>query len=146
MVKETKMSFEGLLYYGTAGTTASSELLNVRDVTINTTPQKGDTTVKGDGTAPPVSSSRVVQIDHTLEFTMLNKSDDTFRAAMLVKAAAGEPVALRGKDHTAGKGPDFDYTLDVTNGRPWGGEQTYQFSCEPTDEAGRDPILANLYV
>ena len=43
------------------------------------------------------------------------------------------------------RGPDFDYTLEVSNGQPVKGEQTYEFTASPTDEAGREPVLANLY-
>jgi hypothetical protein len=66
--------------------------------------------------------------------------------ALRVAAAAGTPVALRGLDYTAGKGPDFDYNLEVSNGQPVNGEQTLQFTAEPTEEGGRIPIRANLYV
>lgn len=146
MAKETKMGFEGILYYGVAGSTASTQITNCRDVTLSYTPEKGDTTVRGDGSGPVVNSSRVVAIGHTLSFNMVNKSDDSTLAALLAAAAAGTPVALRGKDYSSGKGPDFDYTLEVSNGQPFKGEQTFDFTAEPTDESGRDPELANLWV
>jgi hypothetical protein len=145
MSKETKMGFEGLLYYGVAGSTGATQITNARDITIAYTPEKGDTTVRGDGSGPVVNSSRVVAIAHTLSFQMVNKSDDTTLTALLTAAAAGTPVALRGKDYTAGKGPDMDYTLEVSKGQPYKGEQTIDFTCEPTDESGRDPALALLY-
>lgn len=146
MSKETKMGFEGLLYYGAAGSTAATQITNARDITIGHGLEKGDTTVRGNGSGPVVNSSRVVAIDHSLSFQMVNKSDDATLTALLTAAAAGEPVALRGKDHSAGKGPDFDYILEVSKGQPFKGEQTVDFTCTPTDEAGRDPELANLYV
>jgi len=145
MAKETKMGFEGVLNYGAAGSTASTPLTNCRDVTYTFTPEKGDTSVRGDGTGPIVNSSRVVAIAHSLTFNMVNKSDDSSLAALLVAAAAGTPVALRGEDYSGGKGPDFDYTLEVSNGQPYKGEQTFDFTAEPTDESGRDPALANLW-
>lgn len=144
--KNTKMAFEGQLYYGVAGATAATLITNCRDVTIGIDPERGDTTVRGDGTSPAVNSSRVVALSASLEWTMLNKADDTTLAALLAAAAAGTPVALRGKDYAAGKGPDMDYTLAVQNGQPHKGEQTYQFTAEPTDEAGRTPAVASLYV
>jgi len=146
MSKETKMGFEGLLYYGVAGSTAATQITNARDITLSFTPEKGDTTVRGDGSSPVVNSGRVVAIDHTLSFQMVNKSDDATLTALLTAAAAGTPVALRGKDYSAGKGPDFDYILEVSKGQPYKGEQTIDFTCTPTDEEGRDPVLANLYV
>jgi hypothetical protein len=145
MAKETKMAFEGRLLYGAAGSTASTLLENVRDVTVSWTKTTGDTTPRGDGTGPPVGSARVTRIDITIEFNMLNKSDDASLTAMLTAMAAGTPVALRGEAYTSGNGPDFDFILDVKNGQPRNGEQTYDFSAEATDESGRVPVLANLY-
>ncbi len=146
MAKETKMGFEGVLYHGTAGSTASTQITNARDITIADSPEYGDTSVRGDGTGPGVNSQRVVAISHTLEFNMVNKSDDTALTALRTAAAAGTPIALRGKDYSSGKGPDFDYVLEVSNGQPYKGEQTFDFTCTPTDEEGRDPVVANLYV
>lgn len=146
MAKETKMGFEGLLYHGTAGSSAGTVITNCRDVTIGYTAEKGDTSVRGDGSGPIVNSSRVVAIDHTLNFNMVNKSDDTDLDALLTAFAAGTPIAIKGKAFSGDKGPDFDYILEVSNGQPYKGEQTFDFVCTPTDESGRDPVLANLWV
>jgi hypothetical protein len=143
--KVTKMAFEGLLYYGAAGTTAATLLENVTEATIKTTSTKGKTTPRGDGTGPPVTSERVTELTHQLEFTMLLKSDDTSLEALRAAAHLGTPVALRGLDYAAGKGPDLDYTLDVENGQPESGNQTLKFTASPTDEAGRTPTKALLY-
>lgn len=143
--KNTKMGFEGLLYYGVAGSTAATQITNARDITIGYTLEKGDTTVRGDGSGPVVNGARVTAIDHTLSFQCVNKADDTTLTALLTAAAAGTPVALRGIDYTAGKGPDMDYILEVSKGQPYKGEQTIDFTCTPTDEATRVPALARLY-
>lgn len=145
MAKETKMGFEGKLYYGAAGATAATLIERVRDVTIGLTPTKANTEARGDGSGPVVESQRVVSIAASIQFTMVHNTADTALSALLAAAAAGTPIALRGKDHVAGKGPDFDYILEVSNGQPVKGEQTYEFTASPTDEAGREPVLANLY-
>lgn len=145
MSKETKMAFEGLMYYGTAGSTATNLLTNIRDVTITQSTQKGDTTPRGSGSSPPVGSQRITRADIQLQFTMLNRSDDTYLAAMLAAAAACTPVALRGKDHSSGKGPDMDFILAVENGQPVNGEQTYKFTADPTEESGRTPAIDKIY-
>lgn len=146
MAKTSKMGFEGRLLYGLAGSTAATLLENTRDITLAFVPEKGETTVRGDGTGPVVNASRVVAISQTLTFNMTNKSDDASLAAMLAQMALGEPIALHGEDHSSGKGPDFDYTIETSVGQPYKGEQTIDFTCEPTDEAGRTPVLANLWV
>lgn len=143
--KNTKMAFEGQLFYGVAGATAATQITTAREKSIKNDPEKAETTAGGDGLAPPVVSERVTAITHQVEFTMVNRANDTTLQALLGAAAAGTPVALRGKDHAAGKGPDMDYILAVENGQPWKGEQTYKFTASPTDEADRIPISAKIY-
>jgi len=143
--KNTKMAFEGNLYYGGAGSSAGSLLENAIETTIKLTTTRASTTVRGDGSGPPVQSERVTLLIPGLEFSMMLKADDTDLAAMRVAAAAGTPVALRGLDYAAGKGPDMDYTLEAENGQPEGGNQTIKFSAYPTDEAGRTPTAARVY-
>jgi len=143
--KNTKMAFEGLLYYGTAGSTADTLIENAREKTFKLDKETGDTSVSGDGTGPSVNSSRVTALSCSIEWSMVNRADDTTLTALLTAAAAGTPVALRGKDYSSGKGPDMDFVLSVELGQPFKGEQTYKFSAEPTDEAERAPALANLY-
>lgn len=145
MSNETKMAFEGLLYYGAAGSTAGNLLVNVTEATIKIGKSTGDTTSRGNGSGPPVHTERVTEIIPGLEFSMLNRSDDTYLAAMLAAAAAGTPVALRGKDYAAGKGPDMDYILEADNGEPKNGEQTYKFTATPTRDGGRTPTTADVY-
>jgi len=141
----TKMSFHGLLYYGAAGSTASTLLENVTEVTISMESNTEEITPRGDSTGPPVEDAAVTKIVPGLEFTMLLKSDDTSQAAMRTAAAAGTPVALRGLDYAAGKGPDFDYFLTVENGQPENGKQTLKYTAKVTSQGGRALTLANLY-
>jgi hypothetical protein len=135
----TYMGFEGKIFSGTAGSEALTELLNTRDITINSDHERGETTVRGDGTRPPRKTERVTVIVSSIEWEMTNKSGDTALADLLAAEALGEAVALRLKDHAAGKGFDGDVTLTKTHGKPYKGEQTYRFTGTPTDEAGRDP-------
>lgn len=133
------MGFEGLLYYGTAGSTATTLLENTKDITINRDVEKGDTTVRGDSTVPPIETESVSTRKLGVEFVMLNDIDDTALEALRSAVALGSCVALRGKDHAAGKGPDGDFTLSM--GEPWPlkGEQVITFTASPTREAGRSP-------
>lgn len=132
-----KMGFEGLLYYGAAGSTATNLLENVRDITLSRDVERGDTTVRGDSSAPPIETMAVTVRKVEIEFNMLNDITDTYLEAMRVAAAAGNAVALRGKDHAAGKGPDGDFTLSISE--PWElrGEQVVTISAVPTRGSGR---------
>ena len=144
--KTTTMAFEGRLLYDVYGATATTLMENASDITITSTKTYGDTTPKGDGTAAPVESSRITKHTISMSWSMLNKTDDTSLTALLTAEAAGTPVALHGEASATGKGPDFDWLLEVTNGQPKNGEQTYSFTARPTDEGGRVPVIANLYV
>lgn len=135
-----KMGFEGILYYGTAGSTASTQLTNVRDITITRDVERGDTTVRGTSAGPPIKTSHVSTRAVNIEVTMLNDSTDASLEAMRVAAAEGYAVALRGKDYASGKGPDGDYTMSESEPWPLNGEQVVTFTCEPTRAHGRDPI------
>lgn len=136
----TKMGFEGLVYQGVAGSTGATPVTNIRDVTHTIDPKKAPTTVKGDE-VPALETEQVVTIATSMEWTMLDKTTDTTLTAFRVAAAAGTPVALRLKDHTAGKGFDGDVTLSEERGQPYQGEQTFKFTATPTDESGRAPQL-----
>jgi hypothetical protein len=132
-----KMGFEGILYYGAAGSTATNQLTNAKDITISGDVERGDTTRRGDSSGPPIKSGRVTARIVGIEFQMLNNTSDTYLEAMKVAAAAGTPVALRGKDYAAGKGPDGDFTLGVSKPWPLAGEQVVTITAEPTEESGR---------
>lgn len=134
-----KMGWQGLLYYGAAGSTAATLLENVRDVKIDLGTETGDTTVRGDSSVPPIETGDVVKRMCGIEWNMINDDTDSALAAMLTAAAAGTGVALRGKDYSSGKGPDADFTLSVTRGEPIGGEQTYDFVAKPSRSYGRTP-------
>lgn len=136
-----KMGFQGVMYYDVAGTNpAATQITNRRDVTISIEPEKGDTTVAGDGTSPPVNTEQVCAIGWSCEWTMVNDTSDTTLEALRVAAAAGTAVALRMKDYSSGKGFNGDVTLSVRHGKPLKGEQTYVFTATPTREQ-RTPVI-----
>ncbi len=136
-----KMGFEGEIYYGVAGNTAATKITNSRDVGFNLDPEKAPTTTRGDGTSPPVNTEQVVALSTSMEWNMLNKTDDTTLAALRAAAAAGTAVAFRMKDYSAGKGFNGDVTLSMKHGKPLKGEQSFDFTATPTEESGRTPVL-----
>lgn len=136
-----KMGYEGLAYYGAAGSTASTQLTGSRDISYSIDLEKGDTTARGSGSSPPIKVERVCRRAVQIEITFPNESSDTSLEALRVAAAAGTPIALRLKDYAAGKGFDGDCTLSVSMPYPMDGEQVVTFSATPTDESGRTPSL-----
>lgn len=137
----TKMGFQGRTLIGTAGGTAATLLTNIRDETIPIDTEKGPTTVRGDGSSPPTGTADVTGITWSCSWQMTMRTDDSELETLQVAAAAGTPVALRHEDYTSAKGFDGDVILSVSKGRPYKGEQTLDFSAEPTAQSGRDPQI-----
>lgn len=134
-----RRGFEGQAYYGAAGATAGTLLTNARDITYNTEPDYADTTVRGDGTAPPIKTQSAVSRTQSIEITMVHDSDDPQYAALQAAAAASTPVAIRTKSYASGKGYDGDCYVAAGNPMPMNGEQLTTFTCTPTRDAGRVP-------
>ena len=136
-----KMGFEGRIYYGTAGSQASTLIENATDISEDFDFDEGSTTVRGDSTVAPVETGDVTVRKYSLEWTMVNDSTDTVLEALRVAAVAGTVVAIRGKDYAAGKGFDGDCKIKFKHGKPLKGEQTIQFTATPSRSAGRAPQL-----
>ncbi len=129
-----KMGFEGLVYYGSAGSTASTLITNRVDFSEDTDPQMGNTTVAGAGTAPPVESEAVATIKWSATLKMKNAgTSDAALVALRTAAAAGTPLALRTKDYSSGKGYDGDVNVKESRGAPLNGEQTFDFTLTPNN-------------
>lgn len=135
------MGFEGMLYYGAPGSTASTLIENCKDITITRDVERGNTTVRGDSSVAPIETEHVTMRKLQVEFVMLNDSTDTTLEALRVAVATGAGVALRGKDYSSGKGPDSDFTLSQSD--PWtlNGEQAITFTAVPTRAYGRAPEI-----
>lgn len=133
-----KMGFEGVLFYGVAGSQASTRLTNTRDITLEMGNETGETTVRGDGIAPPIKTESVTQRIVGLEFVMVNDSTDESLEAIKMATAGGYPVALRGKDHASGKGPDADFNVKYSHPWPLNGEQVVTVTATP-NRGRREP-------
>ena len=139
MAGTIRMGFEGQLFLGTAGSTAATLIENIKDISIDLGAERGDTTVRGDSTVPPIKTEDVTQRMSGIEFGMINDTSDTELTALLTAMALGEAVALRGKDYASGKGPDADFTLSAAWGQPLNGEQLITFTATPSRSYGRAP-------
>lgn len=128
-----KQGFEGLLYYGAAGSTAATAITNSRDITESFDTGEGETTVRGAGTSPPIESFHTTSRKYSIEWQMTMKSDDATLTALIAAAVAGTAVALRGKSYSSGLGPDGDFNLKFKHGKPLKGEQTLDFSATPNN-------------
>lgn len=132
--------WQGLLYYGTAGSQAATQITKATDVDVEAGKEYGDHTSRGAGTNIPVHDARPTKKVPKLTFKMVNDSADTALAALIVnaQASAPTPLAFLCKDRTSGNTLlDADCYLTVKNGQPLNGEQTYEFEATPTTDGGR---------
>jgi len=147
MASVHKMGFEGLIYYGAVGSTASTQLTNTRDISISTDPEYGDTTVRGAGTSVPINTQMPTSLGWSCDFNMIEKSDDTSLAALKTAVSAGSPIALRMIDYSGGKGFDGDVYLSQKQGKPLKGESTHDFTATPAPlDSSASTRTPSLYV
>jgi len=135
-----KAGYEGLLYYGSAGSTAATQVTNARDVNYAYSTVTADITTRGDGSAPPIEERIAVgrKLDD-LSWSMVEKSNDTTLSAMKAAAAAGSLIALRTKAHGSGTGFDGDVYVSCKQGMPLGDAQTWDFKAELGPADNRAP-------
>lgn len=139
------MGFEGLAYYGVAGSTAATLLENAKDITFALSSNKGNTTVRGDSTAAPIETQRTTMNIAAITIQMLNDKTDTALEALRQAAAGqgpdGNGVAIRLKDYSSGKGFDGDCEVEASQPYPLDGEQVIDFTLTPSRSYGRAPQL-----
>jgi hypothetical protein len=136
------MGFEGKAWVnGTPGADASvggTLLENSRDISYSVDTEMGDTTVRGDSSAPPIGTEEVTKRVLAITIQMINDTSDTIFATMMAAAFNSSRVALRLKDRASGKGFDGDVTLTASNPYPLNGEQVIDFTAKPS-RASRAP-------
>ena len=135
------MGFEGMIYYGAAGTTATTLLENVKDISYTMDVEKGNTTVRGDSTVPPIETEDVTIRKVSIEWTMIHDITDTALEAIRVAAHNGTNIAVRTKDYTSGKGFDGDCSVSIATAKPLAGEQAFTITATPSRSNGRTPSL-----
>ena len=131
-----RMSLEAKLYYGAAGSTATTLANNVRDLNSPIDPTKADISDRG---------SRIAlygpgQVEASISWDSNWSDSDAFVQAIYAAALTGTPVALRTKDFVNGKGWDSDFIISKSDKKePLKEGQKIDFEAVPTDLAGRYP-------
>lgn len=128
----TYNGYQGQIYVGTAGSTASSQLLNVEDLNYDNDLEKVETTVRGDGLSIPLKSEDPVCLGASVTWSMFNKSSDTLLTSCLAAARTGALIAVRTKSYASGTGFDGDMTLTVTHEQTLKGASKYNFTGAPS--------------
>jgi hypothetical protein len=136
-----KMGYQGLLYYGTKGSTAATQVLRRVDATYDIDVETGSTTSAGDGTAVPINTGEATALTGQVTFNMIVDSNDAALVAMRAAAATGNPIALRFIAYTGTTGMDADCVIKITQGAPLKGEQTADIEVVALSASLREPIL-----
>ena len=102
------LGMDAKLYHGAAGTTAATEMGNVKDVTLTLEAGEADVTTRANAgwraTAPTLREC-------TVEFEMVwDPTDAGFTAIKNAFLSAGL-IALKVLDQAAGQGPDGDFAI-----------------------------------
>lgn len=136
-----KMGYQGLLYYGTKGSTASTQITKKVDASFDIDVEVGSTTSAGDGTTVPINTGEATALTGKITFNMIVDDNDTALVALRAAAATGNPVALRFIAYSGGTGLDADCIIKITQGSPLKGEQTADIEVVALSASLREPVL-----
>lgn len=133
--------YRGIVLWGTAGSTAGTQITRAEDLNYDTAAEKTETTTRGDGTAPPIVTEETVARKPTITFSLIHKDGDATQIALLAAARVGDVlVAMRTKSHSTGTGYDGDMSLSVTHELTLKGQSKYNFTGTASDR-NRAPLL-----
>lgn len=130
-----RMGFEGKLYWGTAGSTATTELTIARDVSYRFENDEADISDRGS----IINLHDVGGVSFSLEFEVNNQSTDSFISALRTAVVAGNAIAFATEDATSGYGVDGDFIVSDDEQQPLRDAQRIRVTCRPTDKEGRVP-------
>jgi hypothetical protein len=121
---------EAKIYHGPAGTTATSELTNVKDVTLNLETGEADVTTRGNsGWRATVGTLK----DGSVEFEMVWDSDDSGFTAIKNAYFNNTPIALAILDCENGEGLDADFSItNFSRNEPLEEAITVSVTAKPT--------------
>lgn len=139
------MGFEKILYIGTAGTTAATQVLDLVNVKVTETVQYGNTISRGDGTTVPRVTKRAVSLEKVVTFNSLNVPTNTNLATIKAAATAETPasrlISMKVVDKASGT-TEFDADVDIAIDRDaqLSGEQDLAFVAT-VDRSTRNPVV-----
>lgn len=144
-MSEVLMGYEKILYIGTAGTTAATQVLDLVNIKVTTTPQYGNTISRGDGTKVPVVTKQVVSLETVVTFNSLNVPSNTnlvtLKAAARSTTPSGRRIAMKVVDKASGTIEfDRDVDLSIDADAQLSTEQDCAFTAT-TDRTLRDPVV-----
>ena len=125
-----RLGMEAKIYHGAAGSTATSELTNVKDVTLNLETGEADVTTRGNqGWRATVGTLK----EGSVEFEMVWDSDDSGFTAIKNAYFNNTPIALAILDYENGEGLDADFSItNFSRNEPLEEAITVSVTAKPT--------------
>ena len=117
----TVARYQRQVFYGTAGSTAGTQLLCLIEAEVNKTHGFDPTTVRGDGTTIPIDTEQAVSRQCAITFKCRNETSGanaTAVAALLAAAthSSNPTIAIKVVSYSGGPTEfDGDVTLDVND-------------------------------
>ena len=139
------MGFEKIVYIDPAGTTATTQVLDLVNVKVTETVQYGNTISRGDGSTVPRVSKRAVSLEKVVTFNSLNVPSNTnlttIKAAATSETPASRLISMKVVDVASGT-IEFDADVDITIDRDaqLSAEQDLAFVAT-VDRSVRDPVV-----
>lgn len=136
---KARAGWERIIYYGTAGSTAATQLTHATDVDVNKPKERTDTTDRGDGSAIPRGTQQVVQRNAEITFKYRYYDSDAVGAALIAVAESGADIAIKVERYSGGPTEfDGDVTLDLNSPGPLTGGMELEFTATPSQDSGRN--------
>lgn len=138
----TNMGYTSQLFYGTPGTTAATRVTNCKDLNFPIEHSYGDTTIRGDGSAVPIQTEKIVSRRPTVTWTMQEEPNDTALAVLRAAAISATPVvSLVVKERNSAGAEvvilDGDFNIKFTQKSPLAGSKEYDFEATPSRDYNR---------
>lgn len=125
------LGIDALLYVGTAGSTAATEVEQCQDLNYSF----GPVTSKVRTRASRNATSSVVGNDVTVSFTLVNKDGVAANTTIRSAAAAGTALAFRILDKSGGAGIDADFVISqFDEAQPIEGNEAYTVGLELNED------------
>jgi len=132
-----------VLYKGTAGSTATTQVLHVSDIDVDKSGGATiETTDRGDGTTIPIETHEPATRACALSFICAYYDDDVILRDLIAAAEAQTPRAIKVCRKVGGYVEvDADMTLKYTSPAKLKDGMPVEFTAMLSKDSGRDPVI-----
>jgi hypothetical protein len=138
-----KRGFEGKIYIGTAGSTASTQLTERTDITYNMTMERAESTVAGAGTNIPMKTEEPVCVGVEISWKQRYTTEDTSIATMIAQMLPGATNLIAVKIIRYASDTDAfdgDCSIDFSSSLPLKDNTEFEIKAVPSRRL-REPVF-----